>query len=317
MAGTLRHGLTRQPRLDAPEQDALERVEVRRRVADGLAAGARRYSSTNGSCSSAGQHAREAGERRALDPLDDVGRARQDVAVDLQAHVLAGGAEVVEQDGVLLGRQDVGGDRVGAAARRPSPSGTARSPPTSAATRCDGWSALAGTCTASWPPGASAAHQRARTAGWSGTHCRLALASTRSWSPSDVHDADVALLERAGPAGRARRRPASPATSRCRPSSSMPSRSASAGRQLTGAAAEVDGAPDRPVARRSATRSQNGCARSAANLPYCAGSQASAHHPSVSCGASAARTTLPGATQTLGWRQSRSAGRGRRRRART
>ena len=79
------------------------------------------------------------------------------MAVDLQADVLAGGAEVVEEDGVLLGCQHVAGDGVRrrrAAHRR---CGTARSPPTSAAMRCDGWSALAGTCTASWPPGASAA----------------------------------------------------------------------------------------------------------------------------------------------------------------
>ena len=56
-----------------------------------------------------GQHVHESCQRRALDPFDDVGGVGQHVAVHLETDVLAGGAEMVEEDGVLLGCQHVAG----------------------------------------------------------------------------------------------------------------------------------------------------------------------------------------------------------------
>ena len=97
-------------------------------------------------------------------------------------------------------------------------------------------------------PGRSAAHQRASTPAWSGTHCRLALANTRSWSPPDDHDPMSASRKRTrGPAcssgcaqHRRRRvdadhvarcraaRPAPPSAHRCRTRGRRPGRSAGA-----------------------------------------------------------------------------------------
>ena len=85
-----------------------------------------------------GQPLEEAGERRAVHPLDDVAVDRQHVRVHLQPHVLLGEAELVQQLGVLLRTQHVGGHRVGQAAAARTPTGTARCRATSAADRCDG-----------------------------------------------------------------------------------------------------------------------------------------------------------------------------------
>src|SRR5205814_3254365 len=46
------------------------------------------------------------GEQRALHPLDHLVACRQAVAVDLEADVLLGVAEVLEEQRVLLGRED-------------------------------------------------------------------------------------------------------------------------------------------------------------------------------------------------------------------
>ena len=51
---------------------------------------------------------------------------------------------------------------------------------TSAASTCETWSKLAGTCTASSPPGTSILVNRANNCGWSGSQCRAALEKTTS-----------------------------------------------------------------------------------------------------------------------------------------
>ena len=59
-----------------------------------------------------GHGALEAGEARALHPLDHLVRRVEVVRIHLQPHVLTGEAEVVEQLCVLLGREDIALHRV-------------------------------------------------------------------------------------------------------------------------------------------------------------------------------------------------------------
>ena len=84
--------------------------------------------------------------------------------------------------------------------------------PTSFATMCEACVPLAGTCTANCPPGASASVQRRSTSSWAGTHCRLALASTRS-SRGAIRSSSSTWRGR-----RARTRRPSPSGVRLRPS---------------------------------------------------------------------------------------------------
>ena len=75
------------------------------------------------------------------------------MAVDLQADVLLAVAEAVQQRGVRFRRQDRRWARVAAERGR----GTALRGRPRRPSACEGWSSLAGTCTASWPSSVSAA----------------------------------------------------------------------------------------------------------------------------------------------------------------
>ncbi len=97
------------------------------------------------------------------------------MGVDLQADVLAGDTEPVQQGSVVLGGEDRPLPRV-AAQGVPEGGSLARAK----AVTCEGWSLLAGICTASWPVGVNAAARRAKSGSWSGTHWMAALEKTRS-----------------------------------------------------------------------------------------------------------------------------------------
>ena len=118
---------------------------------------------------------------------------------------------------------------------------------------------------------------RARSA-WSGTHCRLALASTRSWSPRPRPLGDVAAGEAQPVVGRRRpvARPSEHGVGRVDADHLVDAEPLGDGeRQLPRAAAEVDAAPEArspPGALDAApTRSQNGCDRSRGELRVLAG----------------------------------------------
>ena len=115
---------------------------------------------------------------RVPDPLDHLVAGGQPVQVHLEPDVLVGQAEAVEQLGVplrlphrrlatvaaqrapeRLGPGDLGGDDV------------------------EGWSWLAGICTASWPPGLRQATSRPSSPAWSGSQWRAALEKTTSQPP--------------------------------------------------------------------------------------------------------------------------------------
>src|SRR4051794_23919213 len=99
------------PHLVGPEQNPLERIEVRPRIAEGgdetIRVLGEELFVTFGR-----QRLAVRRERRAFRPFDDITRRCEDVAVDLETHVLPPKSKSMQKRGVRLRREDVDGSRL-------------------------------------------------------------------------------------------------------------------------------------------------------------------------------------------------------------
>ena len=203
-----------------------------------------------------------------------LGRRRQVVRVHLQPHVLGRprrARRAPSRTAPGRARWPRPGRPV---ASRSSPRGTARWPPPGWRPRAPGGRR----CTAPAAPaarrGASASHQRASTAAWFGTHCKLALREDEVVVAATGPLGDVAAGEAQPVVGRADELAGAGEHRVGRVDADHlvdPELLGHRQRQLTRAAPEVDTASEAfGVGERRArpTRSQNGCDRSAANWPY-------------------------------------------------